>query len=65
MGFCLLAKGVWVKVGLIGTMVFVVVLVPLYLAQIAWAVSIVANVYLLSKDFDTSFMGMIHKRFWK
>lgn len=62
MGLCLLSKGTWVKAGLIGTMVFVVALVPLYYSQIAWAVSVVGNAYLLTKNFDTSIVGMIRRR---
>lgn len=63
MGLFLLSKGVWVKVGLIGTMMFVLALVPIHIAQIAWAGSVVANVYLLTKSFDTAFVTMICKRF--
>lgn len=63
MGLFLLSRGVWVKVGLIGTTIFVLALVPIHVAQIAWAGSVVANVYLLTKSFDTAFMTMIRERF--
>jgi len=63
MGLFLLSKEVWVKVGLIGTTIFVLALVPIHIAQIAWAGSVVAHVYLLTKSFDTSLVKMIHKRF--
>ncbi len=62
MGLSLLNKGVWVKVGLIGTMIFVLALVPIHIAQIAWAGSVLANVYLLTKSFDTGFVAMIRER---
>jgi hypothetical protein len=63
MGIFLLSRGVWVKVGLVGTMIFVLALVPINVAQIAWASSAVANVYLLTKSFDTGVGMMIASRF--
>ena len=63
MGLFLLSSGAWVKVGLIGTMIFVLALVPIHVAQIAWAGSVVANVYLLTKSFDTGVVKMIANRF--
>jgi hypothetical protein len=65
MGIFLLSRGVWVKVGLVGTTIFVLALVPIHVAQIAWAGSVVANVYLLTKSFDTGVMTMIANRFRK
>ena len=62
MGLFLLGKWVWVKVGLIGTMVFVLALIPIHPAQIAWAGSVVANIYLLTKDFDADVISMIRNR---
>jgi hypothetical protein len=32
---------------------------PIHVAQIAWAVSVAGNVYLLTKNFDTGFVKMI------
>ncbi len=65
MGCFLLSKGIWVKLGLIGTMIFVLMLVPIALEQIVWAAVIVANIYLLTKNFDTSFPTMLRARFRK
>jgi hypothetical protein len=62
MGLFLLSRGIWVKVGLIGTMIFVLALVPIHVTQIVWAVSVAANVYLLTKNFDTGFVKMIADR---
>jgi len=62
MGLLLLSRGAWVKVGLIGTMIFVLALVPIYVTQIVWAVSMAANVYLLTKNFDTGLVKMIADR---
>ena len=62
MGLLLLSRGAWVKVGLIGTMIFVLALVPIYVTQIVWAVSMAANVYLLTKNFDKGLVKMIADR---
>ena len=65
MGVFLLSKGIWVKAGLVGTMIFVIGLVPIHFAQLAWVVSIAANIFLLTKKFDISFIKMISTRFYK
>jgi hypothetical protein len=62
MGLFLLGRRAWVRVGLIGTMIFVLVLVPINIAQIAWAGSVIANVYLLTKSFDAGVVKMIANR---
>jgi hypothetical protein len=62
MGAFLLSRGVWVKIGLIGTMAFVLALVPISPAQIAWVGPVVANGYLLTLRFDTGVVGLIRTR---
>lgn len=62
MGLLLLSRGVGVKVGLIGTMVFVLALVPIHPAQIAWVGPVVANIYLLTKSFEADVITMIRNR---
>lgn len=65
MGFFLLSKGLLVKVGLLGTMVFVIMLMPINIGQLAWAVVVIANLYLLTKSFDISLAEMVSKHFLK
>jgi hypothetical protein len=65
MGIFLLSKGVPVKVGLIGTMIFILLLIPLHMIQLVWAISAAAHVYLLTKSFNTSLLEMIKSRIHK
>jgi len=62
MGVLLLSRGTWVKVGLVGTAVFVLALVPIHPQQIAWIGPAVANVYLLTRSFDADVLTMIRTR---
>ena len=62
MGVFLLSRGVWVKIGLIATMVFVLALIPISPAQIAWVGPVVANCYLLTSRFETGVVGLIRTR---
>jgi hypothetical protein len=62
MGILLLARGAAVKIGLVGTMVFVLALVPIALAQIAWAVSIAGHIYLLTRRFDSDVVTLLRER---
>lgn len=55
MGLLLLHKGKSVKIGLIGTMLFLVGISPLSLVQIPWLGLVIGELYLLKKEFDTSF----------
>ena len=61
-GMLVLAKGRWVKAGLIGTIAFVLMLAPIHPAQIAWAVSAAGPAYLLSKTFEGSFLDAVRRR---
>lgn len=63
MGIFLLSRGRLVKIGLIGAMAFVLMLVPIHYAQAVWAVSIGANIYLLTKHFNEGLLKMIKTRF--
>jgi hypothetical protein len=56
MGLVLLQKQTPVKIGLIGTMVFLIGIAPLSLVQIPWLGLIVSEAYLLTKEFDTTFL---------
>jgi len=64
-GLFILAKKYLVKIGLIGTMVFVLLLVPTHPEQIVWAISIAGNIFLLTRNFDISLIDMIIKRLKK
>lgn len=59
MGLLLLHKHRAVKVGLIGTMVFVAGIAPLSTLQIPWLGLLIGQAYLLTKDFDTTFLETI------
>ena len=58
-GLLMLGKGQAVKVGLIGSMLFVVGLAGVSVIQIAWAGMLVGQGYLLTKEFDRSFLDML------
>ena len=62
MGLFLLSRGVWVKIGLVATMAFVLLLVPIHPAQIAWIGPVAANIYLLTKNFEADLIMMIRSR---
>lgn len=62
MGVFLLSRRRWVKAGLIGTSVFVTALVPINIVQGIWALSIVGNIYLLTRSFDTGLLAMVKNR---
>ena len=62
MGLLLLHKQASVKIGLIGTMVFLIGIAPLGLVQIPWLGLIVGEVYLLTKEFDTTSLETIQAK---
>jgi len=64
-GFSLLAKGIWVKVGIIGISLFILMLVPLYYSQIAWAISLIGILYLLKNQYDQSILDIIKAKMKK
>ena len=63
MSLLLLHKQRAVKVGLIGTMIFLVGIAPLSILQFPWLGLIIGEVYLLKKDFDASFLEMVRAKF--
>ena len=63
MGLLILGKGTPVKVGLIGSMVFVVALAPVSVIQIVWAGMLIGQGYLLTQEFDRSVLDMLSERF--
>ena len=62
MALLLLHKQKSVKIGLIGTMGFVIGIAPLSLVQIPWLGLVIAEAYLLTKEFDTTFLEAIQSR---
>ena len=62
MGLLLLHKGKSVKIGLVGTMLFLIGLAPLGYIQFPWLGLLIGQAYLLTKDFDTSFIEMIRSK---
>ena len=65
MGLLLLHKGKSVRIGLIGTMLFLVGISPLSYLQIPWLGLIIGEVYLLTQDFNTSFMEIVRSKLGK
>ena len=62
MGLLLLHKGKSVRIGLIGTMVFLIGIAPLSFVQIPWVGLIIGEAYLLTKEFDTTFLEIIQSK---
>jgi hypothetical protein len=62
MGLLLLHKGISVKIGLIGTMIFLIGIAPLSTMQIPWLGLIIAEAYLLTKDFDHTFIEILRSK---
>jgi hypothetical protein len=62
MGLLLLHKGKSVKIGLIGTMVFLIGIAPLSVLQLPWLGLIIAQAYLLTREFDVTFLEAIRSK---
>ncbi|MGD9093279.1 MAG: hypothetical protein PVF74_10550 [Anaerolineales bacterium] len=62
MGLLLLYRGKAVKIGLIGTMVFLIGIAPLSYIQIPWLGLIIGQAYLLTKEFDTTFLEILRSK---
>lgn len=59
MGLLLLQKGKAVKIGLVGTMAFIIGISPLSTLQLPWLGLLIAQIYLLTKQFDTTFLETV------
>ena len=57
----ILGKHKAVKIGLVGTIIFIVALAPVMALQFAWSGLVVGQAYLLSKEFDTTFLDMLRQ----
>jgi len=62
MGLLILHKQKSVRIGLIGTMVFLIGIAPLGLIQFPWLGLIIGEAYLLTKDFDTTILDIIKSK---
>lgn len=62
MGFLLLHKQNAVKIGLIGTMAFLIGIAPLSLLQMPWLGLIIGEAYLLAQEFNATFGEIIRSR---
>lgn len=62
MGLLLLHKHKSVKIGLLGTMLFLAGMAPLDWVQLPWLGLIVAEAFLFKFDFDRSFIEMILRK---
>jgi hypothetical protein len=62
MGLLVLHKHRSVKAGLIGTMVFVAGIAPLSIVQMPWLGLIIGEAYLLTQEFDTTFLETIRSK---
>ena len=59
MGLLVLHKHRAVKAGLVGTMVFIAGIAPLSIVQLPWLGLIIGQAYLLTQEFDTTFLETI------
>ena len=62
MGLLILHKQKSVKIGLIGTIVFLIGIAPLSFIQIPWLGLIIAEAYLLTKEFDSTFLDIVKSK---
>ena len=64
MGLLILGKHKQVKIGLLGTIIFIVVLAPVNPLQFVWLGLVVGQVYLLSREFDVTLLDMLRSRWY-
>jgi hypothetical protein len=62
MGFLILHKQKAVRIGLIGMIVFLIGIAPLSFVQIPWLGLIIGLAYLLTKEFDSTFLDIIKSK---
>lgn len=64
-GLLMLHKGILVKVGMIGSILFLITISPVSLIQIPWLGLTITSAYLLTKNFETSFWETMRSKFSK
>jgi hypothetical protein len=62
MGLLILSKRIYVKIGLLGTTIFLMALAPVSTLQWPWLGLAAAQIYLLTKEFDRSLAEMLRSR---
>lgn len=65
MGLLLLQKNSMVKIGLLGTISFLIAIAPLSFLQIPWLCLVIGEAYLLKKEFHSSFLQIILSKLGK
>jgi len=65
MGLLILNKNEKVKLGLIGTSIFLILITPLGYIQLPWLGIALIQMFLLRKDFDKSFVDIVGKAIHK
>lgn len=63
MGLLLLHKGRSVRLGLLGTMAFLIGIAPLSYLQFPWLGLVVGEGYLITQDFQDTFLDILRSRF--
>ena len=58
-GLLMLNRGTRVKIGMIGSILFLIAISPISLIQIPWLGLVIAPGYLLTKDFETTFLDIV------
>ena len=62
MGLLILHKQKSVRIGLIGTIVFLIGIAPLSFVQIPWLGLVIGEAYLLTKEFDSTFLDIMKSK---
>ena len=62
MGLLILNKNTLIKIGLIGTIIFLLALIPMGKIQLIWLGLIVGQMYLFKRDFNTTFYSIIQSK---
>lgn len=61
MGVCILSRGRYVKIGLIGTIFFLCAILPVSLLQVPWLGLVIGQGYLLNHRFDDSLIALLRR----
>lgn len=64
MGVLLLHKRTSVKMGLVGTMFFLVGIAPLSIIQLPWLGLMIGQGYLLTQEFDCTLLDSLRSKLW-
>ncbi len=62
MALLLLYKQKFVKAGLVGTMLFLIAMIPLSWLQVPWLGLVIAKFHLLKQEFDKPFLALLRLR---